>query len=154
MARAPFQVHGFPFRKNAAGSYEDPVFRRSDAGYWQVIAGGGEDTESPVEAAKRETVEEAGIPSSADLFMLGTTASVPSFHFKARHLWPKGLYVIPAYYFAVRASGVEIALSHEHTEYRWVDYDGGLGLLYRDEDKTALWELIERLLNDDLPALA
>ena len=154
MARAPFQVHGFPFRKSAAGIYEYAIFRRPDDGYWQAIAGGGEDTESPVEAAKRETVEEAGIPSSADLFMLGTTASVPTFHFKARHLWPKGLYVIPAYYFAVRASDVEIALSHEHTEYRWVDYYGGVGLLHWDDDRTALWELNVRLLNDDLPALA
>ena len=154
MARAPFQVHGFPFRKNASGTFDYAIFRRSDAGYWQAIAGGGEDNESPVEAAKREAFEEAGTLPSADFFILQTTASVPTSHFTDRHLWPVSQYVIPAYYFAVRASDVEITLSREHSEYKWVDYDGSVRLLHWDADRTALWELNKRLLNDDLPASA
>ena len=154
MARAPFQVHGFPFRKVASGSFEYAIFRRSDAGYWQAIAGGGEDNESPVEAAKREAFEEASIPSSANFYMLQTTASVPVYHFEARHLWTSNQYVIPAHYFAASASDVEIALSQEHTEYKWVDYDEGVRVLHWDDDRTALWELDQRLLNDDLPPLA
>ena len=47
MPRAPFQVHGFPFRNSAGGGFEYAVFRRADEGYWQAIAGGGEDDESP-----------------------------------------------------------------------------------------------------------
>ena len=152
MVRAPFQVHGFPFRKNSSGTFEYAIFRRSDAGYWQAIAGGGEDGESPAEAAKREALEEASIPPSADFFMLQTTAPVPVFHFKDRHLWPKSQYVIPAYYFAVRSTDVEVALSEEHTEYKWAGYDEAVRLLHWLHDRTALWELKERLLNDDLPA--
>ena len=152
MPRAPFQVHGFPFRESPVGSFEYAIFRRSDAGYWQAIAGGGEDDESPVEAAKREALEEANIPSSADFFFLQTRASVPVYHFKARDTWPKDLYVIPAHYFAVRAAESEIVLSWEHTEYRWVDYVKAVRLVHWGHDKNALWELNERLLNDDLPA--
>ena len=151
MTRAPFQVHGFPFRESAVGGFEYAIFRRSDAGYWQAIAGGGEDTESPVEAAKRETLEEANIPSSADFFLLQTRASVPVYHFTARDIWPKDLYVIPAHYFAVTTADIQIALSGEHTEYKWVDYDEGVSILNWGHDKNALWELNERLLNDDLP---
>ena len=154
MPRAPFQVHGFPFRNSAAGGFKYAVFRRADEGYWQAIAGGGEDDESPAEAAKRETLEETNIPSTADFFFLQTRASVPVYNFKAPDTWPKDLYVIPAHYFAVRAADFEITISWEHTEFRWGDYDEGVRLLHWGHDKNALWELNERLLNDDLPALA
>ena len=60
MSRAPFQVLVLPFRKTAKGLYEFAVFRRSDAGYWQAIAGGGEMGETSREAAIRESQEEAG----------------------------------------------------------------------------------------------
>ena len=152
MSRAPFQVHVIPFRKKE--NFEYAIFRRADAGYWQGIAGGGEDNESPIEAAKRETSEEANIPASETYFLLKTISSEPVYHFTARNLWPNNQYVIPGYYFAVEASNIEIALSYEHLEYKWVNYDDGRKLLNWEDDKTALWELNERLLNDDLPPAA
>ena len=36
-------------------------------------------------------------------------------------------------------------LSSEHKEYRWVKYDEAMRLLKYDSNKTALWELNERL---------
>lgn len=36
-------------------------------------------------------------------------------------------------------------LSSEHKEYRWVEYDEAMRLLKYDSNKTALWELNERL---------
>jgi len=151
MPRAPFQVHVRQFRKNRDGSFEYAIFRRADEPYWQGIAGGGEDNESTIEAAKREAFEEANIPNTAKYFGLKTMSFVPVFHFTARYLWPKDLYVIPNYCFSVDGSDVEIVLSFEHSEYRWVDYETGKDLLHWDDNKTALWELNERLLNDDLP---
>jgi len=61
--RAPFQVSVLPYTK---GPEEKPlyaVFRRpqDDGGYWQFIAGGGEQAETPLETGKREASEEAGI---------------------------------------------------------------------------------------------
>ncbi|HEY2253948.1 MAG TPA: NUDIX domain-containing protein, partial [Planctomycetaceae bacterium] len=63
MPRAPFQVLVIPFRRIDGGSFVYALFRRQQAtgGYWQWIAGGGEDDESPLEAARREALEEAGI---------------------------------------------------------------------------------------------
>ena len=45
--RSPLQILVLPFRKNSNGEFEFAVFRRTDAGFWQGIAGGGEDNEIP-----------------------------------------------------------------------------------------------------------
>ncbi len=55
--RAPYQVLIFPYIKTD-DSIQYAIFNRSDYGYWQGIAGGGEDGEIPIESAKREAFEE------------------------------------------------------------------------------------------------
>ena len=42
----------------------------------------------------------------------------------------------------------EIKLSDEHPEYRWLKYDEAHKMLKWDSDRTALWELNERLKRD------
>jgi dATP pyrophosphohydrolase len=61
MARAPFQILVFLYLEVGGSEYEYALLKRSDAGWWQGIAGGAEDNETPLEAARRETNEEAGI---------------------------------------------------------------------------------------------
>jgi len=53
--------------------------------------------------------------------------------------------VIPEYAFAVEVSDMKIRLSDEHTEYRWVDYQTAKSMLKYDSNKTALWELDNKL---------
>ena len=65
MPRSPFQVLVLPFCKNRYGDFEYVMFERTDEPYWKGIAGGGEEGESPVGAAKREALEEANIPEAA-----------------------------------------------------------------------------------------
>ena len=60
MTRAPFQVLIYPYRRIHEDGFEYAVFKRADEGFWQGISGGGEDGESPLEAARREAFEEAG----------------------------------------------------------------------------------------------
>ena len=151
MPRAPFNVLVLPFCRREAERAEYAIFRRADQGYWQGIAGGGEDDESPLAAAKREAFEEAAIPSTASFFSLSTSSSIPVYHFSAHRGWPRDQYVIPGYYFCVDASGITITLSSEHTEFRWVSADEGRELLHWQSDGVALWELNERLRNGDLP---
>lgn len=153
MARSPFQVLVFPFRSAPEGlSYA--VFRRRDGGYWQGIAGGGEDEEAPVQAARREACEEAGIPSDARFIPLNTIASIPVLHFREHPGWDSDLYVIAEYSFGVDASGVDVQISAEHTECRWLPYDQASALLRYDSNRTALWELHCRLMGRliDLPS--
>ena len=61
--RAPFQVLVIPYRWEG-DSLRYCVFHRSDWDQWQFVSGGGEDEETPQEAAKREAWEEACIQSS------------------------------------------------------------------------------------------
>jgi len=38
-----------------------------------------------------------------------------------------------------------LLLSHEHTEYKWVDYETAREMLKYDSNRTALWELNKRI---------
>ena len=58
--RAPFQILVIPCRRGSTGP-EFAVLKRSDADCWQFVAGGGDDSETPIQAAQRETQEEIGI---------------------------------------------------------------------------------------------
>ncbi len=140
MAREPFQVVIFPFRRTAT-AWEYGIFRRRLEDYWQGIAGGGEAGESALDAARREAFEEGNIPPTSPYRMLTTTTFVPVYHFKAVEHWSKDIYVIPVYYFGVDATGLDITPSHEHSQYQWVDFEAGRVALKWDSDRTALWEL-------------
>ena len=144
-SRAPFQVLIFPYRQIGDSEYEYAILRRADKGYWHVVAGGGEDDETPLEAARRETYEETGLPDNSTFLQLDTVSSVPVTEFVDRHLWSDDRYVVPQYFFGVLAGEGEIVLSHEHTECRWVRYPEAYQLLKYDDNKTALWELDRKL---------
>jgi len=145
MARAPFNVLVFPYRKADDDQFEYALVKRSDAGFWQGISGGGEDDESPLEAAKRETYQEAGIPPDSSFLQLDTVESVPATEFRDSYLWGEDVYVIPQYCFGVLVEDSELVLSREHTEYRWLKYEEADRLLKWGGNKTALWELDKRL---------
>ena len=60
--RSAFQILAIPYRI-IDGLPLYYVFHRADFDQWQFIAGGGEDNETPLESAKRETFEEGGVQS-------------------------------------------------------------------------------------------
>ena len=146
MARARYQVLVIPYCIEG-GSPRFCLFRRSDMGIWQFIAGGGEDEDiSIIESAKREAFEEAGISKMCDFLKLDTCCSIPSNCFKnAEALWGKECFVIPEYAFAVRVESASLRLSHEHTECGWLSYEEARAALQNDSNKTALWELNRRI---------
>src|ERR1700694_2144546 len=120
MPRAPLQVLVLPFR-GKKGKLQYAILRRADDGSWQGIAGGGDDCETPVEAAKREAEEEAGIPPSTPLYPLQSTSSVPVACISEgqRKHWHRDLFVLPNYAFAVDCNNIHLRLSAEHTEFEW-----------------------------------
>ena len=145
MPRAPFQVLVFPYRLKPGTGLEYAVFRRADLGFWQGLAGGGEDAETPLEAAKREAFEEGGIPPESRYLTLDSTATIPVVDIYGYLRWGDDVLVVPEHCFGVEAGGLAIALSHEHVEFRWVGYEAAGALLKYDANKTALWELDMRL---------
>ena len=149
MSRSPFQVLVIPFR-TVGRQQEFCLFYRRVEQFWHFICGGGEDGESIVDAAYREAAEEAGLDRAIPWYRLDTVAPIPVYHFPDEMHWPDGTYVIPEHYFAVDATGRDIVLSDEHTEFCWVDAATAMKLLYWDVNKTGLWELCRRLEENDL----
>ena len=145
MTRAPFQVLVFPYRLRPGTGFEYAVFKRADLGFWQGIAGGGEDAETPLEAAKRESLEEGGIPPESKYLTLDSTATIPVVDIAGYLLWGDDVLVVPEHCFGVEAGGLAITLSHEHVEFRWEGYEAADALLKYHANKTALWELDMRL---------
>lgn len=145
MTRAPFQVLVLPFKKTDEEVLY-AVLARSDNSKWQGISGGGEDNETPIQAAQRESLEEAGIPITSRFIKLQATSSIPVSCFRDSYLWSNDLFVIPEYSFGIDASGITISLSAEHSSIKWQNYESTLQALSYDSNKTALWELNKRLL--------
>jgi dihydroneopterin triphosphate diphosphatase len=133
-----------PWRRGARG-FEVAVFHRTDYDVWQFVSGGGEDGETPEVAARREGHEEARIPLAAPYLRLDTVASVPACWFRAWPRWPAHILVVPEYAFAVDTGDHEPRLSDEHHTLRWCSRDEAMDLLRFDSNRTALWELHERL---------
>lgn len=145
MPRKPLQVLVIPFRMGSEPEFA--VFHRSDEEMWQFIAGGVEDQEDAMQAARREAEEEASIPGDLAFVQLDSVASVPRTAFSGTEHWPEDLFVVPEHSFAVDVGDRELVLSFEHDEVRWVPYDKAVSLLTWDSNRVALWELNERLAN-------
>jgi len=142
--RAPFQILAIPYLiVNGFPKY--CVFHRADHDQWQFIAGGGEDNETPLEAARRETFEEGGVQSDKWVELKSLSyLPVTIISEKRRQHWTKDTYVIPEYTFGFECQR-DIQLSHEHTEFVWLTYEEANQKLKWDSNRTALYELNCRL---------
>jgi len=141
MPRAPYQVLVFPYWFAPDGTLEYCLLKRADTGYWQGVAGGGEDNESPAEAAQRETFEETGIRENFSIFSLSVINAIPVTEFPDSRCWGDNRFVIPEYCFGIRVNEKTIRLSNEHTEFGWFVYPVAQDQLRYDGNKVALWEL-------------
>lgn len=134
----------FPFIKEQ-GEYYYAVFKRNDLNVWQAIAGGGEGEETPLEAAKREAIEEASIDQNSNYLRLSSTTTIPATNIHGL-LWGD-IVMIPEITFGVELPSREIKLSDEHKEYQWLTCKEIMVLLRYDSNKSAIWELDYRLRN-------
>ncbi|NLV75351.1 MAG: NUDIX domain-containing protein [Chloroflexi bacterium] len=145
--RAPYNVLVLPYRRTPEG-WEFALLLEADEGNWQGIAGGGEDDETPEQAARREAREEGDLPDTCPLTRLQALQMVPVCYFDAPH-WSPDLYTIPQYAFGLDATGCELQLSSEHREVAWMRIDQALERAFYDSDRVALWELNLRLTQAD-----
>ena len=145
--RKPKQVLVFLYRKNR--NYEYCIFYRKKMQIWQAISGGVEDDETLIETVKREVLEETNIEVN-DIFELSSVSSIPVVNVTGKFTWGDDIYVVTEYSFGVFTENNEIKLSSEHKQYGWFSFDEAYEKLEFDSNKTALWELNQRLLNFDL----
>ncbi len=121
------------------------MFHRSDFACWQGLAGGGEDDETPLEAAKREAFEEGGISGVCNFTQLQAMFTVPVTEFQDGGTWDPALYVVPEHSFGADCTGQALTLSREHDAVEWLPYAEASARLTYDSNRTALWELNQRL---------
>ena len=146
--RAPFQILAIPYRI-VDGTPMYCVFHRADHDQWQFIAGGGEDNETPLAAAKRETFEEGGVHSTQWLGLKSLSyIPVTIISEMRRKHWDSSTYVIPEYTFGFECQD-DVRLSPEHTDCVWLTYDEANQKLKWDSNRTALYELNCRLKKAD-----
>lgn len=145
--RAPFQVLVIPVKGPVNNIFSYAVFKRADRDIWQWISGGGEGSETPAEAARRESLEEAGIPAFAPIVKLESMVTMPATVINGTLMWGTDILVIPEYAFAVDCSSLDVHYSNEHTEIKWVGYEEARNLLEFESNRNALWELDYRLQN-------
>ena len=142
--RQPYQVLVFPYRKTNE-KYQYALFLREDLNIWQGIAGGVEHGENILDSAKREALEEANISNQAKFIMLDSYTMMPVTNVVKKFIWGDDVLLIKEYAFGVNAQKEKIKISFEHLKYSWFDYDKAQIMLLWDSNKTALWELNEKL---------
>ena len=149
MARLPYQVLVILYLRNENSIRYCILERRSSNGMMQFIAGGGEDNETPLQAAIREVYEESGI-KNASFQQLTSTCYIPTniFSENQRQIWGENLFVIPEYSFGAEVKSDSIKISDEHIGFKWVSYDEAMSQLKWDSNKTALYELNCKLTMD------
>ena len=145
--RAPFQVLVIPFIQ-AESETLFATLRRADAQYLQFVAGGGEGNESPIDAAKREFIEETGHIPVGPIIELQSMTMIPV-DFVSGRIWGDDVLVIPEHSFGARVENQDLIISDEHTEFCWARYSETFESLKWDSNRNALWELNERLKNKD-----
>ena len=145
--RAPFQILAIPYKITDNG-LRYCVFHRADFDQWQFIAGGGEDDETPIRAARREILEESGLHAD-NIIELRSMCYIPTDIFPEKFLchWPRDTYIVPEYAFGFLCKN-DITLSHEHSEYHWLSFEEAREKLKWDSNRTALYELNCRLTNE------
>jgi dihydroneopterin triphosphate diphosphatase len=112
---------------------------------WQFFSGGGEENETPIQAARREANEEGGIPTDLEFVQLDSIASIPAHNFADHREWGQDVYVIPEYSFCVDVGARDLFPSREHEEILWRSYEEARRLLTWDSNRTALWEVSQRI---------
>jgi dATP pyrophosphohydrolase len=110
---------------------------RERGGFWNVVNGTLELNESIIEARNRELLEETGIEN-----VLHWSNEINRFSFQ----YKSDTMVVLVYDAEVNESQ-KIVINHEHTEYRWVNFEEAMNMLKFDDDKNGLRNCQKELMD-------
>ena len=110
-------------------------------GYWNLVAGGVEEGETPSAAARRELDEESG---------LAQPIRFESLPLELAYVRPEGSKVAVRAFLAEAPPGWEPVLNEEHVEYRWCSAAEADALLAYPEPREAV-RFVARLLEAGAP---
>ena len=118
------------------------LLRHRDGGHWAFPKGRIEPGESQREAARRELAEETGI-AEVEVRDGRLGASHYTFHRDGRDVDKEVVYYL------ARATGADVTLSREHSDWAWLDRAAAEERLTFDEARRILERAHERLSAED-----
>ena len=145
--RNPKQVLIFLYRINKEIEY--CIFYRKKEKFYQGLSGGVEDNEELIDTVKREVYEETKIKVN-NILKLDTISSIPGINVNKEFNYKNNIYIVYEYAFGIKINNEKIKLSDEHEKYIWVNFNEAINLLKYDSNKTALFELNERLIHNEV----
>lgn len=130
-------VQNIVYRKKG-NIFEVLLLKRTEerGGFWNVVNGTLEESESIDDCRKRELFEEAGIKS-----ILSWSDEINRFNFDY-----KGKIMTVMVFAAQVAEDQDVAINSEHTEYKWVSFDEAIEMMRFEDDKKGLRICRKRLL--------
>ena len=146
MGRLPYQVLIILYLRHENDIKYCIFERKSPKNQVQFIAGGGEDDETPLEAATREVFEESGIVNMS-IQQLVSICYIPTniFSNEQRQAWGEDILVIPEYSYGAEVKSDKVVISDEHDNYKWVSYEEAISQLKWNSNRTALYELDSKI---------
>lgn len=135
--RTEKQIEVFFYKRLPCGRYLFLLMRRipERGGFWQPLTGGVEYEETLEEAIRREAVEETGITEMVEVVD-------SNYHYE---FTDEGRSHVEYIFGAEVSASINVRLSHEHDDLRWVSKDEALQLLKWPGNKEGLRKLCERL---------
>ena len=112
------------------------------SGHWDFVKGKMEKGETTHETAIRETREETGI---TDITFVENFEEWIEYNFK----YKKELVQKKVVFFLAETKTEEIEISHEHSGYKWMDYNTAMEKTTFDNAKTVLTKA-QKLISDTL----
>jgi 8-oxo-dGTP pyrophosphatase MutT (NUDIX family) len=130
--RARFQVLVIPYALDAFPEVAFAICRRrgDGDGCWHAMTGHAEHRETPLQAARRHACEHAGVGATAAYLALDSRPAIGP--------------ALPEHAFGVRVDPAQLTTPAGH-EHLWVSYKVAHGLLARDAERNAIWELRQRI---------
>ena len=98
-----------------------------DGGFWQTVTGTLEINESILDSRKRELLEEARISDA-----------VYDEEEITRFSWNKKDWTVAELVYSAETKTKDIALSNEHTEFKWVDINEAIEIVEKQNTKDCL----------------
>lgn len=135
-------IDGYVFRKTENGLRFLMLKRAKTKQYehlWQGVAGKIEDGEKAWQAAIRELKEETGL-TPKQMFIADHVSRFYETHGDRVNLVPV---------FGIAVDSNEVELSHEHCEFRWVNFDEAMDLLVWQGQKQGLQVVNEMVIRND-----
>lgn len=114
---------------------------------WQSVTGSREGSETMIETARREVLEETGLDARQYIMRDWTFSSDFEIYERWRHRYAPGVTTNTEHVFSLEVPDfVEIALSErEHRRYRWLDWNIAAEMVFSPSNAEAIRMLPERI---------